>query len=100
MKSQRGWTLIELVAVLLILGVVCGFAASAVGGTIEASRSAAARSALLESLRSASSRAAIVGMHGVLCPSVDGLHCRNEPDWSDGWLVFLDANGSREFEGG
>ena len=100
MRTQRGWTLIELLVVLAILAIVFGFAAPAFSGSLEASRASAARGALLESLMAASHRAAAAGMHGVLCPSLDGQNCRDEPEWSDGWLVFLDANGSREFEGG
>ena len=48
----------------------------------------------------AAGRAALAGNRTVLCPSPDGAACSDDPDWSRGWLVFLDSNASRELEGG
>ena len=100
MKTQRGLSLIELMIALAVACVLFGVAVPAFSGGLEAARASAARSDLLASLMAASTRAAITGVRGVLCPSNDGTNCRNSPDWSDGWLVFLDSNGSRELEGG
>lgn len=100
MKTQRGWTLIELMAVAAIAAILLGFALPGIGGALEASRASAARAALLASLASAGTRAGITGTRAVLCPSLDGEHCSDDPDWSRGWLVFLDSNASRELEGG
>ena len=100
MKTQAGFTLIELMIVLAIAAVLMGVAVPAFSGGLEAARSMDARSSLLASLQSAANRAAITGVHGVLCPSLDGIACAASPDWSHGWLVFLDPNASRELEGG
>ena len=100
MKPQTGLTLIELLLVLAVASVLCGLAFPAVSSGLEASRASNARSALLASLVSASNHAAITGVHGVLCPSRDGLECLDTPDWSQGWVVFLDSNASRHLEGG
>jgi type IV fimbrial biogenesis protein FimT len=80
--------------------VVFGVAEPAFSGGLEAARSSDARARLLSSLTTASGRAALTGVHGVLCPSNDGLSCLDTPDWSTGWVVFLDSNASRELEGG
>ena len=40
------------------------------------------------------------GNRAVLCPSENGSDCANSPDWTAGWLVFMDNNASRELEGG
>lgn len=100
MKTQHGFTLIELMIAVAVVGVLCGIALPAFSGGLEAARASGARADLLVSLVTASGRAAITGVHGVLCPSSDGASCLDSPDWSGGWLVFLDNNGSRELEGG
>lgn len=100
MKAQHGLTLIELLIVLAVAGILLGIAVPAFSGGLEASRSGAARGSLLASLVVASVRAGITGVHAVLCPSTDGLNCMDSSDWSQGWLVFLDSNASRELEGG
>lgn len=100
MKTQHGLTLIELLIVLAVVGVLGGMAVPAFSGGLEAARASEARSALLASLTTASNKAAITGVHGVLCPSQDGIACLDTPDWSRGWVAFLDSNASRDLEGG
>jgi type IV fimbrial biogenesis protein FimT len=100
MNKTRGWTLIELMIVLCLASLLLGLAVPAIGGGIEAARASDARSQLEISLVSASNHAAIAGVRGVLCPSRDGHECDDTPDWSAGWLVFLDSNANRELEGG
>ncbi|MFA6984849.1 MAG: GspH/FimT family pseudopilin [Arenimonas sp.] len=100
MNAQRGVTLIELMMVVAVLALLFGAAVPAVSGGLEAARAGQARASLLASLTAASGRAAITGTRGVLCPSSDGASCLDSPDWSGGWLVFLDNNGSRDLEGG
>ena len=100
MKTQRGLTLIELMIGLAVVGVLFGVALPAFSGGLEAARASEARAGLLASLLSAATHAGITGVHAVLCPTRDGASCVNSPDWSSGWLVFLDSNGSREIEGG
>ena len=100
MKSQRGLTLIELTIALSIAAIVFGLAVPALGNAMAASRAAAARGALLDSFAIAAVRAGISGTRSVLCPSPDGETCSDEPDWSGGWLVFMDPNASRELDPG
>ncbi len=100
MNPARGWTLIELLIALAIASLLFGLALPAFSGGLEAARASDARAQLELSLASASNHAAITGVRGVLCPSSDGRRCDASPDWSAGWLVFLDNNANREIEGG
>jgi len=100
MKTQRGLTLIELIIATAVAAVLFGVAVPALSGGLEAARASDARAGLLSSLTEASGRAALTGVHGVLCPSSDGATCLDTPDWSSGWLVFMDSNATRELEGG
>ena len=100
MRPQRGWTLIELAITASVAAIVLGIATPAVSGGLEAARAADARSDLAESIMVAVNQATLVGARTVLCPGNEALGCLDEPDWSGGWLVFIDGNGSRELEGG
>ena len=100
MKRAHGLTLIELLIALTIVSLLVGLAAPALSAGLETVRAGQVRSALLASLMEASNRAAMTSTRAVLCPSANGQDCADSTDWTTGWLVFLDSNASREFEGG
>lgn len=96
----QGLTLIELLIVVAVLAVLFGVAMPSYGAFTEGARAGAAKSALLASLTSSATRAAVTGQHAVLCPSRDGDSCTGEPDWSFGWIAFLDGNNNRSHDAG
>ena len=100
MKAQRGWTLIELGIATSVAAVLFCLAAPSFSGGLEAARAARAHADLVDSIMVAINQATTIGSRTVLCPGTEALGCLDEPDWSGGWLVFVDANGSRELEGG
>jgi len=100
MHTSRGSTLMELLIALAIVGILASVAIPAFSGAMEASHSASAEANLLASLTRSIERAALTGTHSVLCPSIDGIACRNGPDWSGGWIAFLDRDGDRERNAG
>jgi len=100
MKKFRGFTLIELMIVMVVTVILFGVALPALSNGLEAARSVDARSNLLASLTIASNKAALTGTRAVLCPSTNGSDCVDSPDWSQGWIVFLDTDGDREVGSG
>ena len=100
MRTQRGLTLIELAIAVAVAAILCSIAASALGNALESSRSASTRGELLASMTLAGGKASVSGTRAVLCPSADAVACSDDPDWSHGWLVFLDPNANRDLDGG
>jgi type IV fimbrial biogenesis protein FimT len=95
---QHGISAIELLITLGIVVILFGIAMPACSGVFEASRASSARAALLSSYMAAVNGATASGTRAVLCPSRDGNKCLAGPDWSEGWIVFLDSNSDREHQ--
>lgn len=87
--AAAGWTLLELLACLVILGTVAGWGLPSFATV---SRNAAQTSRVnlfIQAVYLARSEA--IKRNGVvsLCPSVDGMSCQPAADWRSGWLIFV-----------
>ncbi len=89
-QAVQGFTLIEIVVVVLILGVVLALAAPSYNGAVNGSRLAGTANELLASLKQARAEAIRRNQRVVVCPTINGTTCAS--NWSEGWLVFEDAN--------
>lgn len=96
MNKQTGYTLIELLVTLAILGIIFAIAIPSYGSAMARANMSAAESAIFTSINNAMNFSFIGDTRVVLCPSVDGLSCKNSFDWSHGWLAFEDNNANRE----
>lgn len=96
MNKQTGYTLIELLVTLAILGIIFAIAIPSYGSVMARANMGAAESAIFTSIYNAANFSFIGGTRAVLCPSADGISCENSFDWSRGWLVFEDKNANRE----
>jgi type IV fimbrial biogenesis protein FimT len=94
-RQQRGFTLIEAILSLAVLGVVVGIAIPTVTGAVSAAHAGSAKSAMVETFGKALNHSTITGVEVVLCPTAGGDACANTTDWSGGWIAFADLDGNR-----
>lgn len=95
---QRGFTLIEAIVALAVLGVLLGLGAGAIGDMVHAARLRAVAGDVLQHVTLARSEAIKRNGRVVVCKSANGMDCRSEGGWEQGWILFHDRNntGTRE----
>lgn len=96
--APHGFTLIEVMTVVIILGVVLALAIPSYTGAVNGSRLTSTANELLASLKQARAEAIRRNQRVVVCPSVNGTSCAT--NWSQGWLVFEDTNRDDAVSGG
>lgn len=93
-RLERGFTLVEMMIAMLVVGLLLAVAIPAWSNALARTHAAAARAALLATLTGAVRHAAITGTEVVVCPS-DGADCRGGWDWTGGWIAYADSDGDR-----
>lgn len=89
-SNQRGFTLVELVVTLAVVGIVTTLAIPALGETLRQWRRDSATRALATTLQQARTEAIKSTRKIMVCPSTNGTSCANSIEWSTGWIVFVD----------
>lgn len=95
---SRGLSLIELLAAIALLAVLAGVGIPSLRGMLASSQLTAATNLLVTGLQRARSEALATGRHSVLCPSSNGRQCRDDSDWSGGWILYRDLNRNSRFD--
>ncbi len=85
MRTQTGFTLIELMVVLAIFGIVAGFGVPQISRIIQNNR-------LVASLNSLSAHLSYARSEAVKRSSSVSVAPLNPPNWIFGWQVFVDPN--------
>lgn len=97
-RSQVGFTLIELMIVLLIVAVVSALGGPALSETVKRNRLRTQADRILTTLNLARSEAVKRNQAVSICSSSDGAACGG--DWEDGWIVFSNSDGDTTVDAG
>lgn len=96
----RGFTLIELAVTLSIIAVLAAVAVPSLDTFITNNRFKTHANALQSSLLMARSEAIKRRLRVVACKSADQGTCTTSGGWEQGWIVFVDTNGSGSVDAG
>ncbi len=92
-RIEGGYTLMELMVVTSILGVLMSLAVPAFRDTVESAQTNSEIKVMLTALNLARSEAIRRGTDVVMCASPEGSGDCSGGTWSQGWMIFADANG-------
>jgi type IV fimbrial biogenesis protein FimT len=96
-KNSAGFTLLELMITITVLGILLGIGVPAFQDTIRNNRTAAQANELITAIATARSEASRRGMPVSLCAAnADQSACAgaNTDSWANGWVVFTDLTGT------
>jgi type IV fimbrial biogenesis protein FimT len=89
-RHRGGFTLVELVVTVAVLGIVLAAGLPSLRALREQHATLGAFHGLTTALMAARMAAIQRGRPVTVCPSRDGLRCRDDQVWDEGWLVFAD----------
>ncbi|TVZ40122.1 type IV fimbrial biogenesis protein FimT [Alteromonadaceae bacterium 2753L.S.0a.02] len=96
--SQTGFTIIELMMVLFVVGILVGIASPSMQVMIERNRTEAQLNAIYSTLLTARSEAISRNQPAVICKSADRSACTTSGNWEQGWLLYIDADDDGTFD--
>lgn len=96
--APQGWTLLEMLCAMALLGLLLSQAAPALGDLRARQQLQAQAQALFDTLHWARSEALVRQLRVSVCPALDDHSCDAQGRWEMGWLVFEDreVNGRRD----
>lgn len=95
MKRINGFTLIEMMIVIALIGILISLAVPAFQETVKNNRLISTLNSMRGSLNYARGEAISIGQNVSICKrdgTNGGIVCDNTQNWEDGWIVFRDVN--------
>ena len=89
---ERGVTVVELLMTVSIAAILLTVGVPTYSNVLHKNRIGTTSSLLHTSLNVARGEAVKRRRGIMVCPSSDGSSCREDGDWSDGWLTYEDLN--------
>lgn len=100
LKQTAGFTLLELMIVLAIVGIMAAIAGPSFQSAIRGSSIVSERDALASAIKMARGEAIYRKQPATVCASTDQATCSGGPDWEQGWIIFRDVAADGAFDGG
>lgn len=93
MKMQSGFTLVELMIVIVVLAIILTLGVPSFRSIIQNNRATTAANDLVAALQTARSEALKLRADVTVCPSAGGAACAaaGSRDWSVGWIICTGA---------
>jgi len=97
-KAERGFTIIELMMTITVLGLLLGVAVPSFLETVRNNRLISRNNEFIGALNMARSEALKRSDSVSICASADEATCSETNDWGTGWILFTDPNANGTFE--
>jgi len=100
MSRKNGFSLVEVIVTMAIAAIVLTVGVPSFQSYTQNNRQTIAINELATALQLARSSAITHRMRAVVCKSSDGANCTTMGTWTQGWIVFTDADNNNTFDAG
>jgi len=98
-QTKKGFTLIELIIVLSMISILTAYGLPNYRTFKQNQTMTTEINRLSSTINFARSQSIIIGQHVILCSTTSFTACDGNSQWHKGWMVFIDQNRNRTFDG-